>query len=51
MVKNWLIIVLVAFTAILLIFFLLKKNQKDKKALIEKLDNDYRLPVVDEPKS
>ena len=48
MVKNLLIISIVAFAAILLIFFLVKQNQKDKKALIKYLNGDYQLPKVNE---
>jgi hypothetical protein len=49
MVKNLFIISIVAFAAILLIFFLVKQNQKDKKALIKKLNSDYQQPTVNEP--
>jgi hypothetical protein len=49
MAKDLPIISIVAFSAILLILVLVKQNQKDKKALIKKLNDDYQQPKVNEP--
>jgi len=49
MLKNLLLISIVVFAAILLIFFLIKENQKDKKTLVKTLNNDYQQPKVNEP--
>ncbi len=49
MEKNWIVIVIVSLAAIALVIFLIKQNQKDKKALIQKLNNDYPKPKENEP--
>lgn len=41
MVKDWIIVAIVLLAGIALVIFLVKQNQKDKKALIQKLNNDY----------
>ncbi len=49
MVKEWIIVVIVLLAGIALVVFLVKQNQKDKKALIQKLNNDYPKPNENEP--
>ena len=40
METNWIIVGIAAFAAILLIIFLIKRNKKDEKELIEYLDKE-----------
>lgn len=46
---NWIIIGVVAVGLILLILFMIRKNQKEKKKLTEFLNNDYKKSEEDEP--
>ena len=39
---NWLVTILIIIAALALIVFLIIRNQKDKKDLMNKLNNDYR---------
>jgi len=39
---NWTIISVVGVLVIILIVFLIRRNQRDEKELIEKLNNDYK---------
>jgi len=48
-VKEWIIAVIVLAGGVCLIIFLVKQNQKDKKALIQKLNNDYPKPDENDP--
>ena len=41
---NWFIIIIVGILAIVLIVFLIIRNQKDKKKFERKLNNDYPKP-------
>ncbi len=45
---NWAIIILVGISAIALIVFLIRRNQKDEKQLENKLNNDYPKPRDEE---
>ncbi|WP_281310738.1 hypothetical protein [Flavobacterium flavigenum] len=45
---NWIIIGVVAVGLILLILFMIRKNQKEKKKLTEFLNNDYKKSEEDE---
>jgi preprotein translocase subunit YajC len=45
---NWFIIIIVGILGIVLIAFLIFRNQKDKKALEKKLNNDYTKPRDEE---
>jgi hypothetical protein len=38
---NWTIVIFVGIAAITLISFLVKRNQKDKKEFVKKLNDDY----------
>lgn len=49
MEKNWLTILIFVLVAVPLIIFLVKRNQKDKKALVQKLNEDYKKPKEHEP--
>ncbi|CAD0002759.1 hypothetical protein [Flavobacterium chungangense] len=46
---NWIIIGIVAVVLIALILFTVKKNQKEKKKLMELLNNDFKKADEDEP--
>ena len=46
MVKNWFILIIFVLAFIVLIFFLIKKNHKDKKDLFKKLPGDYPDPKI-----
>jgi len=39
---NWTIISIVGVLVIILIVFLIRRNQRDEKELTEKLNNDYK---------
>lgn len=39
---NWVIVIVIALCAIGLIIYLFKQNQKDKKNLVKKLNEDYK---------
>ncbi|SHN75967.1 hypothetical protein SAMN05444395_11019 [Flavobacterium fryxellicola] len=45
---NWIIISIVIFCAIILIVFLFRKNQKDKKKYTQFLNNDYKKSAEEE---
>lgn len=45
---NWLTITLIAIPALLLIVFLIYRNQKDEKVFEEELKEDYTKPRIDE---
>ena len=46
---NWITIIIIGLVVIALIIFLIKQNQKDKKAFIRKLNDDYQKPAEHEP--
>jgi hypothetical protein len=46
---NWLIIALLISVVLLLAAWIAKQNQKDKKSLVQELDNDYQVPKENEP--
>jgi preprotein translocase subunit YajC len=48
MENNWLIIILCIAAAIALIFFLIWRNQKDKKDLMQKLIEEDKVSVPQE---
>ncbi|SDH52629.1 hypothetical protein SAMN04488062_10918 [Flavobacterium omnivorum] len=45
---NWITIGIVIFFAIILIVFLFRKNQKDKKKYTNYLNNDYKKATEEE---
>ena len=47
---KWSSIIFAGFTAILLLLVITWRNRKDKKALINELDNDFMLPKEKEPR-
>jgi hypothetical protein len=46
MEKNWFILIIFILSLIVLIFFLIKKNHKDRKDLFKKLPGDYPDPKM-----
>jgi len=45
---NWLVIGVVIVGVLFLIFFLIRQNQKDKKELENKLNNDFKKTIPQE---
>ncbi|MFV8341870.1 hypothetical protein [Flavobacterium sp. XS2P39] len=45
---NWIVVGILAVCAIVLIVFIIKKNQKDKKEYTTFLNNDYKKANQDE---
>ena len=43
-IEQYWLIALIVLAALAFVIFLFIKNQKDKKALIRKLNNDYKKP-------
>lgn len=39
---NWFIVIGIVICAIVLVIYLIKQNQKDKKDLVKKLNEDYK---------
>jgi hypothetical protein len=46
---NWIIIAFALFAAFCIVVWIAKRNQKDKKSLVQELDNDYKVPKENEP--
>jgi hypothetical protein len=44
MTKHWITVVAVTAGAIALIIFLIMQNQKDKKSVLQQMENDYPKP-------
>ena len=45
---NWSVIIVVGIAAIILIIFLVWRNQKDEKEFEQAVNNDYRKPTAEE---
>jgi len=48
---NWTVILIVGVVVVALIFFLVKRNLKDKKDLENKIEQDYRKPGISDIES
>lgn len=46
---NWIVLGTVAVLVVALIVFIIKKNQKEKKKLTDRLNNDFKKAEEDEP--
>ncbi|WP_167522113.1 hypothetical protein [Flavobacterium fluviatile] len=46
---NWIVIGVIALVLIVLILFMIRKNQKEKKKLMDFLNNDFKKSDEDEP--
>lgn len=46
---NWIVIGAFALAVLVLILFMIKKNQKEKKKLTEFLNNDFKKSDQDDP--
>ena len=38
---NWFIIIIIAVCAVILIVYLIRKNQKDKEKVVKEMNNEY----------
>ncbi len=47
---SWILTTFALFVAFFIVVWIVNRNRKDRKSLIQEIENDYQVPKVNEPK-